>query len=371
MKKTRALCVVVSLLLSSAALAQEPVYLGVSIPLSGQFASYGNDIQEALELGRDEINQTGGIDGLPLELIYEDSEGDPQISKRIARRFTEDARIVAEIGDFSSTCSMAAQPLYHRAGMVQFSPTSSHAGFAPGSPYSFSVSGTSQGQSSAIARLAVERLNKKKLAVLYQNTDWGIAEQQAFVEEAKRLGAEIVAIEPYLKELTDFTPVLATLQAAQPEVLYLCSLYEDGALISKQRHQLGWHDVIVIGAGPLHSQELLDIAGEAVEGLLTTTSFFPKDPRPQVQDFVQRYEARYHRTPNLFAAQAYDVINIITNALKQVGTDRQKLRDAIAHTRDYPGAIGKITFSEYGDIQKEYLLLQVKNGEFVIYNDED
>lgn len=369
MKKVRGWCLVLNLWLSMTATAQEPIYIGVSIPLTGQFASYGNDLKEAIELGREEINQTGGVGGRPLEFVYADSEGDPQTSKRIARKFTEDARIIAEIGDFSSSCSMAAQPLYHRAGMVQFSPTSSHAGFAPGSPYSFSVSGTSQGQSSAVARIAVERLHKTKLAVLYQNTDWGIAEQQAFVDEAKRLNAEMVAVEPYLKELTDFTPALAKLQAAQPELLYLCSLYEDGALISTQRHHIGWNNVVVLGAGPLHSQELLDIGGEAVEGLLTSTSFFPEDPRPQIQGFVQRYQARYNHAPNLFAAQAYDVIHIIANAVKQAGTDRQKLRDAIAKTKDYPGAIGNITFSEYGDIQKQYLLLQVKNGEFVIYED--
>lgn len=350
--------------------ADEPIYLGVSIPLTGEFASYGRDLKEALELGREEINTAGGINERPLEFIYADSEGQPLLSKRIARKFTEDSRIVAAIGDFSSSCSMAAQPIYDRAGMVQFSPTSSHSAFAPGSPYSFSVSGTSQGQSSAVARIAVERLRKSKLAVLYLNTDWGVAEQQAFVEEARRLNADIAAIESYPKETTDFTSVLQTLRSAQPELLYLCSLYQDGALISLHRQQIGWNDVVVMGAGPLHSKELVDIAGDAVEGLFTSTSFFPQDPRPQVQEFVKRYQARYQRTPNLFAAQAYDVINIIANALHQVGDDRRKLRDEIAQTKDYPGAIGQITFSQYGDIQKQYILLHIKNGEFVIYHEQ-
>ena len=85
---------------------------------------------------------------------------------------------------------------------------------------------------------------------------------------------------------------------------------------------------------------------------------------------MKRYEAQYQRTPNLFAAQAYDVINIIAMALQKIGPDRQKLRDEIAATKDYPGAIGPITFSQYGDIQKQYTLLHVKNGEFVIYNDK-
>ncbi len=346
--------------------AKEPIHIGLSIPMTGQFSDYGRDIKEGVELGLKWINDAGGIDGRPIELIVGDSEGSSKKSKRLARKFTADKRIVAEIGDFSSSCSMAAQPIYQRAGMVQFSPTSSHPSFTSASTFSFSVSGTSEGQNIAIARMVAEKLHKKKIAVLYLNNDWGVVEQNFFVEEAKRLGADIVALEGYLKGTTDFTAILRKLRSSDPELLYLCSLYSSGALISKQRQQLGWNNVAVMGAGPLHSQKLLEVGGDAVENLYTSSSFFTKSARPEVRKFVTGYEKRYNRTPNLFAAQSYDTINLLAEAIRQGGTGRRAIRDELAKIRDFSGAIGKISFSQYGDIIKEYLLLQVKNGEFVL-----
>ncbi len=349
--------------------AEDPIHVGLSIPITGQFSDYARDIKDGVELGLKWINDAGGVNGRPIELIIGDSEGLSKKSKRLARRFTADKRIVAEIGDFSSSCSMAAQPIYQRAGMVQFSPTSSHPSFTVASPFSFSVSGTSKGQNLTVAHMVVERLRKKRIAVLYLNSDWGVAEQNSFVQETKRLGAEIVAREGYLKGTTDFTPILKKLRSPEPDMLYLCSLYADGASISKQRHQLGWNDVAIMGAGPLHSEKLIKIGGDAVENLYTSTSFFAKSPRAEIQKFVKGYESRYNRTPNLFAAQSYDTINLLAKAIRKGGTDRQAIRDELAKIRNFPGAIGMISFSEYGDIMKEYILLQVKNGEFVLYRD--
>lgn len=347
--------------------AEEPIAIGVSIPLTGQFAAYGRDLQESLELARDEINAAGGVQNRLLELVVMDSESDPNISKRIARKLAGDKRIVAEIGDFSSTASMAAQPIYQNAGLVQFSPTSSHPSFTPASPYSFSVSGTSKDQSSVIARMAIDTLHKKKLAVIYLNTDWGVAEQKYFTEEATRLGAEIVAVESYLEGTTDFTAALEKIRAAKPELLYLCSLYQDGALIAKDRQKIGWNDVMVVGAGTLHSPKFVELGGDAVEGIYTSTSFFPENPRQEVQKFVAAYQARYNRVPNVFAAQVYDALYMLAEAIKRGGTERQAIRDELAKTKDFPGVLGKVTFSENRDILKEYLLLQIQQGKFVIY----
>ncbi len=185
--------------------AKEPTCIGLSAPMTGQYAEAGKSFQEGVELAIEKINKTRGIDGHPIELIVGDSQGEPKIAKRVARRFAKDERIVAEIGDFTSSCSLAAQPIYHRAGLIQLSPTSSHPSFAPGSTHSFGIVGTQAGEGPFMARVAVERLGRKKLAVAYLNTDWGIVLKKFFVEKAKQLGAEILAEEPYLDGTTDFS----------------------------------------------------------------------------------------------------------------------------------------------------------------------
>lgn len=350
-----------------AGLAEEPVMIGVSIPFTGQYAESGKSLQAGIELAVKQLNEAGGVQGRPFEIVVSDSEGAPDIAKRIARKFVNDPKIVAEIGDFTSGCSMAAQPIYDKAGMVQLSPTTSHPSFASGSPYSFGIIGAQAGGSPFMARAAVERLGKKRIAVAYLATDWGISVKNLFVEEAARLGAEIVAEESYLEGTTDFSMVVKNLRSAQPEALFLASMMPDAAGISQQRQMDGWNDVAVIGVLPLNTAEFVQLGGAAIENVFVPTVFFLKDPRPEVQNFVAAYQAAYNVSPTWVSAIGYDAMNLLANAIKQGGTERSAIQRALAAVKESAGITGKITFSEYGDVTREYTLLQVKNGDFTLY----
>ena len=351
----------------AAAWAADPIYIGVSTPLTGNYAEYGQNWKKAMDLGLGWINAAGGVNGRSVELIYTDSKSDPKESAAVAQKYASDKRIVATIGDFTSTACMAAQPIYDQAGLVQLSPTASHPKFAPGSIWSFGIIGTQAGEGPFMANYAVKMLGKKKIAVLYINNDWGIATKDYFVNPAKEMGAEILAIEAFFEADKDFTGVLTKLHGYKPELLYIPSMYNEMALIAKQREKLGWMDVILSGPGSLYSPKLLEIGGSSVNGLYTSCAFFPKDPRPEVQKFVKGFEEKYKGTPNMFAGIAYDGIYLLTDVIRKAGTDRKAIRDELAKTKNFPGVTGKITFTEQRDVVKEYRHLVVKNGEFVLY----
>ncbi len=350
--------------------AKEPIYIGLSAPMTGQYAAYGGNFKKAIDLVMDQINQDGGIKGHPVALIVEDSCGEPKIAKKIARKFTGDKRIVAAIGDFTSICSMAAAKLYQRSGMVQFSPSASHPSFAPGSPFSFSIAGTQEGMGASCARKAVKVLKKKRLAVLYTNNSWGVVAQKFFIEEAKRLGAEICSAESYLEGTTDFTAVLRKIRETKPDLLYICTLHKDGAMIVMQQQDLGWKDIVIMGRTALYSPKFIDLAGKAAEGVFTETGFFSRNPRPGVQEFTTLFEQRYNSPPDVFAAYAYDVMNLLALAIKETGPDRTAIRDYLTTIQVYQGVTGKIIFTRHGDIEREYTLLQVKKGAFELYAGE-
>jgi branched-chain amino acid transport system substrate-binding protein len=350
--------------------AEEPIYIALSAPITGNYAEYGLNIKRAITLAIVAINAKGGIDGRPIELVIGDSKGLPKESAMLAQKFVSDSRIVAQIGDFTSTCSLAAQPIYHRAEMVQLTPTSTHPDFAPGSPYSFSVAGKQTEEGPFMARFAVETLQKKRIAFMYVNNDWGIAMRENFIAAIQQLGAEVIAEEAYFDGTTDFTAILTKFRALNPDLLYLTSMYNDGALISKQRQKLGWETVTVMGAGSLYSPKFLELGGKAVENVYTSCVFFPAEPRPEVQNFVKGFETQYHQTPNVFAAVAYDSINLLVHAIQQAGTDRKAIRNALAQVKDFPGVTGKITFSNDGDVIKEYRKMIIKNGTFQLYTQD-
>jgi len=351
--------------------SKEPVQIGLSFPLTGQFSGYGNTTKKAIDLAIETVNKTGGINGSTLELIVRDTEGMPTKAKRIAREFGKNPQIAAVIGNFTSSSSMAARPIYDRDTLVQLSPTSSHPAFASGSPYSFEIIGTQDGESIFMAQQAVNNFKKKKLAVLYLNNDWGVAGQKFFVDEAKRLGAEIVALESFFAETTDFKPVLEKIYKAKPELLFIVSMYNSAVLILQEKKKLEWNDLIVMSPKALYNPKLIELGGDAVEGLYINAIFFPKNPRADVQKFVKEYGEKYGQVPDISAALAYDCLNILVQAIKQAGTDRKAIRNALANLKDFSGVLGKIQFTEQGDVKRETFLLQVKNGEFVLYSGQE
>src|SRR6201996_4296438 len=122
------------------AFAAEPILAGVSGPLTGPNAQYGAQWKKGFDLALDEINGADGIKGRPLAYQFEDSQSDPRQSVAIAQKFVSDPKIVVEAGDFSSTASRAASPIYQRAGLVQFGFTNSHPNFTKGGDFIWSSS---------------------------------------------------------------------------------------------------------------------------------------------------------------------------------------------------------------------------------------
>jgi branched-chain amino acid transport system substrate-binding protein len=186
----RLLVLVVCLGLSQGSVAaQEPIYIALSAPITGNYAEYGENFTRAITLALDEINMTGGIHGRPVELLIGDSKGVPKESAMLAQKFVSDPRVVAQIGDFTSTCSLAAQSIYHRAGMVQLAPTSTHPDFAPGSPYSFSIAGRQTEEGPFMARFAVETLGKTRIAFCMSTTTGGLRCAIILSRKIYRLGS--------------------------------------------------------------------------------------------------------------------------------------------------------------------------------------
>jgi len=290
-----------------AAAASDTIHIALTAPITGDYAEYGKNFQRSVEMAISEINAAGGVLGKKFTLSVGDSKGDPKESANLAQKWVSDPSIVAEIGDFTSTCCMASQPIYDRAGMVQLSPTASHTKFAPGSPWSFSIVGTQAYEQPFMAKLATDTLGYKKMAVLYINNDWGVDTQKFYKENFEKDGGKIVAEESFFQGDKDFKAALTKLKASNPDALYMAAMYNDGALIEKQRQELGWN-IPVLGPSSLYSEQLIKLGGDSVNGLYTNVSFFAQDPDPRIQSYVKGFEKAYGVTPNFHAALAYDAM---------------------------------------------------------------
>ena len=343
----------------------EPILLGVSGPLTGPNAQYGAQWKKGFDFALDAINGSGGVKGRPLQYQFEDSQADPRQTVAIAQKFVSDPKIVVELGDFSSTASMAASSIYQRAGLVQFGFTNSHPNFTKGGDYIWSSSVSQADEQPRLAKYAAD-LGFKKLAVLYLNPDWGRTSQTLFTNAAKGYGAEVVAAEGYQPDEKDFRSTLVRVRDANPDAIILISYYADGALITRQIRTVGLKTPIV-ASGSVYSPKFIELSGDAANGVFTETNFFPGETRPEVQNFVAKYRARYNEDPDTFNAVAYDTIVLFAHVFDQFGTDRAAIRDGLAKVKDVPSVIfGKATFDpetrRVAGARAVYLV--VKDGKF-------
>jgi branched-chain amino acid transport system substrate-binding protein len=350
--------------------AAEPILAGVSGPLTGPNAQYGAQWKRGFDLALAGINDAGGVNGRPIAYVFEDSQSDPRQSVTIAQKFVSDSRVIIELGDFSSPASMAASPIYQRAKLTQFGFTNSHPDFTKGGDYMWSNSQSQADEQPRLAAFAVQKLGVQRPAVLHLNTDWGRTSKDVFVKAAAGLGATVVGTEGYLPTEQDFRPALVRVRDAKPDSLILLSYYADAALIARQVRDVGLTQVMV-AASSIYSPKLLELAGPAANGVFTMTSFFPSEPRPEVQRFVAAYRAKYQQDPDTFSAGAYDTIILFAALARQYGATREGIHDGLLHIKDVPSVIyGNVTFDPVTRRAQaaSYKYLVIKDNAFTIWD---
>ncbi|MCB8878000.1 ABC transporter substrate-binding protein [Acidisoma silvae] len=322
-----------------------PVKVGVSGPLTGPLAQYGAQWKRGFDLALIQINGAeGGIHGRPLSYDFEDSQNDPRQAVAIAQKFVADPAILVELGDFSSTTSMAASPIYQRGKLVQLGFTNSHPRFTATGDYIWSPSLSQADEQPQLADLAITKLGFKRPAVIHLNTDWGKTATDLFTQAAKARGATIVDSEGYLPDERDFRSTLTRAVQAKPDGLVLESYYSDGALIVRQAREQGI-TLPIAAVGSIYSPKFIELAGNAANGIYTESEFFPADPRPEVQAFVKSYQDKYQSAPDAFAAFAYDALILTAAVLRQYGTTRQEFQAGLSKVSGVPSVIfGTIKF---------------------------
>ncbi len=353
----------------STVMAASTIKIGLSAPITGNYAEFGENFQYAVQMAAEKINAMGGIRGKNIEVIVMDSKSDPKEAAIIAQRFAQDPEILAVIGDFTSTASLAGAPIYERYGVVQLSPTASHPEFAPSGKYMFGIVGTQDAEGPFNAKyIAKEYLGINSVGIIYINNDWGNVTKDRFAKAAEENGIKVTMAQPFLEGERDFNAILTKIRQTNPEGLFIAAMYNEGSLICQQIRKMGW-EVKLLAPSSVFSDSFIKLGGEAVEGVVTNTFFALNDPDPRVQEFIQEFRKRAGRDPNLHAACAYDAMMLIAEAIKRAGFDRKAIRDALAETKGFQGITGSITFTPVGDVVRKYKIMVVENGQWVIKRD--
>jgi branched-chain amino acid transport system substrate-binding protein len=344
------------------------VKIGFVAPLTGDQAAIGQDLLHGAQLAVEQANERGFI--IPhtrLELSSLDDQHSPAQAVVAAKKLAADPDVIAIVGHLNSSCTLPAAAIYAQARMVQIAPAASNPQLSrQGFDTFFRTCATDDLQGPAAALFAVRELGVKRIVIIDDMTTYGRGLAQEFERKAKALGADIAAHEGITQGDKDFTSLLTKVKALNPELIYFAGVYPDGALLLKQRSELGIPGHFMGGDG-LYDATLIRLATPpAAQGMYLTTTGPDIHSVPSAQAFIKAYEARFG-TVGSFAAYSYEATTIAIEAIHLAGKkERQAVLQAMRRVKDFPGVFGVQNFDERGDSLLHNIgVYQVKDGAFV------
>ena len=345
---------------------QEQKTLKIGFVVAGERVTYPNGAALAVT----EINQRGGLLGMPVELIgHINKEAIPEVSVQIAETLIVEDEIIALIGPNRSSHAVEVGPIAQRYGIPMVTTTATNPNVTNAGDFVFMASFTDSFQGAVMAQFAIEDLDITTAAILTRRGDLyteGISE--FFALNFSKLGGEIVANEFYEGDLSDFTAQLTNIAAAKPDVLFTSGFVQDIALITQQARAMSLQNeagapTVFLGADSWDSELLFDNEDAEVEGSFFSGHFSPDTDEPTARAFVDTYESIYGSTPTGGVAVSYDAVKLLFEAVERAGSiNPNEVRQQLAGTENYIGATTIASYDENRHPTKSAVIFTIKNG---------
>lgn len=370
---------IVSAGLATSAFAAD-IKIGAAEALTGPAAKYGVAIKNGLTLAADEINAKGGVNGNKFVLIIEDEQGKKEEAITVFKKLIFQDKVLAVFGPTLSNSAFAADPIANAAKVVVFGTSNTADGITAMGPHTFRNSVMEADVLPVTTRAAVKHFGIKKVAVVYGNDDaFTKSGYDVFKATLDAQKIQVTDTETYAKGDVDFKAQLTKIKASNPDAIVCSCLAEEAANIILQTRSLGMKQPFIGGNG-FNSPKLFEIAKDGADNTIMGSPWSAENSAPANKAFMAAYKAKFSADPDQFAAQAYDAMYIVAEALKSVkltGTldkDRQALRDALPAVKS-DGATGKFAFrrapskdgKEVGfDAEQDAIVNIAKGGKFVL-----
>jgi branched-chain amino acid transport system substrate-binding protein len=330
--------------LASAALAAEPIRIGVSGPFTGGSSPMGLSMRDGIRIAVAEINAAGGLLGRPVLLIERNDDARNERGAQIAQELINKERVVAGIGIVNTGVALASQRFYQEARIPMITAVATGSivtrqFLPPQYPdnFIFRISASDTIQAAMIVDEAVERRKLKKLAILADSTNYGQLGREDLEQALEKKGVRAVFVGRFNVRDIDMTRQLASAREAGAEALLTYGIGPELAQIANDAARLGWR-VPIIGSWPLSMSNFIDRAGPNGEGARMPQTFIQEPDTPKRRAFIEAYQrqARSERMPSpSAAAQGYDGMLLLAAAIRQAGTTHgSRVREALENLKE-------------------------------------
>ncbi|HWR41313.1 MAG TPA: ABC transporter substrate-binding protein [Patescibacteria group bacterium] len=357
----------------SATSDSKDIKIGVVYELTGNTASFGTAAANGAKMAFEEINAKGGVLGKQISIVVADNKGEPSESSNAMTKVINQDKVVAVTG-FTTSSNGIAGSTVAEANKIPFVAAATtnpkvtvNEQTGKAKDYTFRVCFIDPFQGTVGANFALKSLNAKNAVIMIDNSsDYSKGLSQFFKAAFTKGGGAILGEEAYLQKDQDFKTILTKIKALNPEILYIPGYYEEVGKIIKQAREMGITAPIVGGDG-WDSPKLAEIGGpQALNNTFFTNHYSVEDTSPASKAFVDAYKKKYGQTPDAMAVLGYDAAYVLVDAIKRANsTDGAKIREALAATKDFTGAAGKLTLNDTHDAVKGAVIIEMKDGKQV------
>ncbi len=364
--------------------------IGVLLPLTGREAPYADSVLKGIQLAIEDVQQM--FPDKSVGLVIRNFEGQPAKLKASMEELIKEYSSVAIVGPLLSKDVAVVASVAEKNRTPLITPTATSSKIVEGNAYVFRNTVTHGFVGKTLAEYAMLKSGLRRFVIFYPQDTYGLEMMKVLSEEVNRLGGEIIASEAYPPDANDFgDPIKHVIQldlarygamippdnpstGQKPEYIpgfdgvFLLGDGMKTGLLASQLAFYGIKDRTLLVSHGGNSSEFLLAGNRFVEGAILVNGFFEGSTDPTVRNFVSRYQAKYQEFPDLFAAQAYDCVQMILLALKSGATQPDQVRDYLAQVRGFHGASGLTTFHPKGQVEKRLFVIQVKNGKYVQLN---
>jgi branched-chain amino acid transport system substrate-binding protein len=334
-----------------AGIAGAQIKIGAAEALTGNAAQYGAPIRKGFELALGEINGAGGINGQKIELVIEDEQGKKEEAINVFKKLIFQDKVLMLFGPTLSNSAQASDPVAQSARVVVFGTSNTADGITSIGNYVFRNSVTEADILPVTLRMASQKTGLKKVAVLYGNDDiFTKSGYDNFKKALQDLKIPVTTTETFAKGDVDFKPQLTKIKASHPDAVVLSALVAEGAPMMVQARQLGI-TLPFIGGNGMNSPRVFELAKDSSDNLWVGSPWSVENPAGENKKFISAYQKAHETLPDQFAAQAYDAMYIVAQALKKIKmtakleADRKSLRDALPGIQ-WTGVTGPFKFRQ-------------------------
>ncbi|MBB6637382.1 ABC transporter substrate-binding protein [Cohnella thailandensis] len=337
------------------------IVIGVGWPL----ASRNEGLAEGVAMAAEEINSNGGVLGRQIRIESMDDGGTATEGLAVAGKLAENPDTVAVIGHRGSSVSIPASAIYEKAGIVMLTPGSTSPKLTQnGYRYVFRMIPSDAEIGERMARYAASR-GYKRVAILYADDEYGRGLANAFEDGGKGHGIDTIDRLTGYSDSAELTRLVREWEALRCDAVFIADVMPAaGRTVADLR--LAGSNLPVLGGDGLDSDQLPRTAGAAAEGAVVASIFNPEGNNPEVARFIADYEAKYGTKPGKWAAQGYDAVRLLADAIARAGSAKPAdIAQALRDTKGWTGVTGSHAFDDDGELTgKPIVLKTIKNGQF-------